>query len=208
MAGIQIQNGLVQFYGNAAGYVENGKAVVDPLFRCDELQDYLTKKQELEVQWTDGVYDRLASQITALGPGLPASVDADSEGSVPLESEPANRLHIPRSCRIYQLKPNVDVMMKFIGYDDLLKKFGDPDPKNYLLVYDGQIETEDLDEIYEKFNVGQPSGFQGHSLSISDVIELYDEAGSSCHYVDRFGFRDIEFQPPAQQNGQRLNETL
>ncbi|OCN03312.1 hypothetical protein A7X67_13235 [Clostridium sp. W14A] len=208
MAGIQIQNGLVQFYGNAAGYVENGKAVVDPLFRCDELQDYLTKKQELEVQWTDGVYDRLASRSIVSSPELPATDVADSEGSVPLESEPANRLRIPRSCRIYQLKPNVDVMMKFIGYDDLLKKFGAPDPKNYSLVYDGQIETEDLDEIYEKFNVGRPSGFQGHSLSISDVIELYDEAGSSCHYVDHFGFRDIEFQTPAQQNGQRLNETI
>ena len=30
---------------------------------------------------------------------------------------------------------------------------------------------------------------------MSDVVELYDEVGSSFHYVDRFGFQQIDFEP-------------
>ena len=87
------------------------------------------------------------------------------------------------------------------------KSFGEPDPANYLVAYDGQLETNDLDAIYEKFNLSPPSGFHGHSLSISDVIELYDGTESAFHYVDRFGFQEISFQPPKQEqkNGQNLN---
>jgi hypothetical protein len=33
---------------------------------------------------------------------------------------------------------------------------------------------------------------------MSDVLELYDENGSSFHYCDRFGFEEISFAPPAQ----------
>jgi len=97
----------------------------------------------------------------------------------------------------------VDVMMKFIGYEELAQRFGEPDPENYSLVYDGQIETNDLEAIWTKFNTSRPPGYSGHSLSMSDVVELYDHAGSEFHYVDRFGFRQIGFdgQGPQQAQG-------
>jgi hypothetical protein len=185
MSGISIKNDRIKFYGNTAGYVENGKAVVDPMFHCEELKDYLTDKIRLEVQWTNGVFDRLAS-------GKP-----DLDGNAP----------ILKNCRIHQLKPDVDIMMKFIGYDELLERFGEPNPDNYQAVYDGQLETNSLDAIYEKFNLNHPPDYKGHSLSMSDVIELYDNNGSSFHYVDRLGFKEIAFQPPEQeqQNGQTMN---
>lgn len=184
MNGVGIKNHRVLFYGNTAGYIENNKAIVDPMFHCEELKDYLTEKQGLEIEWTNGVYDRLA------GGRL------DPDGNAP----------VLKNCRIHQLKPDVDVMMKFIGYDELLERFGEPNPDNYKVVYDGQIETNDLDAIYEKFNLDHPPGYQGHSLSMSDVVELYDQNGSSFHYVDRFGFREIAFQPPEQeqQHGQTM----
>jgi len=50
-----------------------------------------------------------------------------------------------------------------------------------------------LEEIYTKFNTEHPLGFKGHSLSMSDVMELYDTVNSEFHYVDQFGFKDIEF---------------
>jgi hypothetical protein len=34
---------------------------------------------------------------------------------------------------------------------------------------------------------------------MSDVIELYDDTGSTFHYVDRFGFKEVSFQPPEQE---------
>jgi len=90
-------------------------------------------------------------------------------------------------------------MMKFIGYDELLERFGEPDPNNYQAVYDGEVETNNLDELFAKFNLNHPPGYEGHSLSMSDVVELYDSSGSTFHYVDRFGFKEISFQPPEQE---------
>ena len=184
MRGISIKNDRIMFYGNSAGYIEGEKAVVDTMFQCEELKDYLTKGRKLEVRWTNGVYDKLANS------------NPDIDGSIP----------ILKSCRIYQLKPDVNVLMKFIGYDELTKNFGEPKPENYKVVYDGQLETNDLDAIYEKFNINHPEGFSGHSLSISDVIELYDSSGSIFHYVDSFGFKEIDFKPPEQeyQNSQGM----
>jgi len=34
---------------------------------------------------------------------------------------------------------------------------------------------------------------------MSDVVELYDGLGSSFHYVDRFGFKEISFRSPEQE---------
>lgn len=186
MNGISIKNQRILFYGNTAGYIENAKAIVDPMFHCEELKDYLTEKQGLEIQWTNGVFDRLAS-------GRP-----DPDGNTP----------ILKNCRIHQLKPDVDIMMKFIDYDEMTKRFGEPNPENYKVVYDGQLETNDLDAIYEKFNLDHPPGYQGHSLSMSDVIELYDQNGSAFHYVDRFGFKEIAFQSSEQEQQHGHTMTL
>lgn len=181
MKNIDIKNGIISYYGNTAGYVEDGKAVVDPMFKNDELTAYLAEKQNLSVEWTNGVYDRLMS----------GAVESTDRNAAPL-----------KSCRIWQLKPDSDIMIRFIGYEDLINRGnGEPDPANYQTVYDGQIGTNNLDVIYMRFNIEHPHGFEGHSLSMSDVIELYDESGSQFHYVDTFGFREISFggQEPEQE---------
>jgi len=177
MNNIQMKNDLILYYGNKAGYIDNGKAVVDPLFRKDELRSYLTEKEGLELEWRNGTYERLA------------------DGKLDLEGN----LQVLKKCRVHQLKPDVDVMMKFIGYDELMERFGEPDPENYQVVYDGEVETNDLEELYAKFNLDHPPGYEGHSLSMSDVVELYDDSGSSFHYVDRFGFKEVSFQAPEQE---------
>lgn len=177
MSGIQIKNDRILYYGNTAGYIEKGKAVVDPMFENDELKAYLSNTKGLDVEWKSGVYERLA------------------EGKFGSESN----AQLLKKCRVWQLRPDVDPMMKFIGYDELLERFGEPDPDNYRMVFDGEVDTNDLDELFAKFNLTHPSGYEGHSLSMSDVIELYDKSGSSFHYVDRFGFKEIPFQPPEQE---------
>lgn len=177
MKGIQIKNNRIFYYGNTAGYIENGKAIVDPLFQNQELSDYLTKNQGLELEWRNGTFSRLA------------------EGKL----DPEGNLQILKRCRVYQLRPDADVMMKFIGYDKMKERFGEPDPANYMTVYDGEVETNDLEELFAKFNLDHPPGYEGHSLSMSDVVELYDGSGSSFHYVDRSGFREISFQEPEQE---------
>ena len=179
MKGIEIRHNYLYYYGNPAGYISGmGSAVVDNMFRAAELENWFAK-HGLDPQWMDGVYDRLSNGDSA----------QMGEPPVPL-----------KSCRIWQLKPDVDVMMKFIGYEEMTRRFGELNPENYDPVYDGQIETNDLEEIWTKFNNQHPHGYTGYSLSMSDIIELYDHTGSEFHYVDRFGFRQISFD--GQESGQ------
>lgn len=179
---IHIENGIIMYYGNLAGRVENGRAIVDPMFRGTELDDFLNKQKNVrEVKWTEGVFDRLTS----------GNVDT-------------SKVRELKNCRVWQLKPDVDIYMKFIGYDQLLQRFGPPNPDNYQMVFEGEVETNDLEALYAKFNLAKPPGYMGHSLSISDVLELYDENGSAFHYVDRVGFQQVDFAPSALQMGQNL----
>ena len=49
-----------------------------------------------------------------------------------------------------------------------------------------------LENLYEKFNVGRPEDFYGHSLSVSDVVMLRQNGIVSAHYVDSVGFTPLE----------------
>lgn len=176
MPGITLEGGLISYYGNPAGYTEKNMALVDSVFRCDELTVWL-KSWSLTPIWTDGVLEwLLAGERTGCG-----------ENAAPL-----------KNVRIWQLDTHVDVRMKFIGYAEMLRQFGEPCRSDYRIAYDGQLDTNDLERIYERFSARQPPGFSGHPLSMSDVIELYDEAGSVFYYVDRSAFRQIDFEPREQ----------
>ena len=91
------------FYGNPVGYVKADTAVVDEMFRTDELNQYLSR-MNLTPRWEDGIFDRLVS------------------GEVTGEELAQSR----KGCRIWQLKKDVDVAMRFIGYEDQVRKFGEP----------------------------------------------------------------------------------
>jgi len=182
---VRIENGIIMYYGSRAGRVEDGCAVADPMFRGDELCRFLEGHQQIrEVRWVDGMFDRLMA--------------GGQEGAA------AQAL---KNVRVWQLKPDVDVYMKFIGYEEMCRKFGPPDQENYRAVYDGAAQTIDLEALYRKFgNDGSalPASYKGHSLSMSDVLELYDNAGSSFYYVDRVGFQEIGFAAPQQAQGQTM----
>lgn len=166
MQAIQIsKEGVVEYYGNRAGYIKDNIAIMDEMFRRDEVEQYLTGENGMNVIWKNGIYDSLAQGKTA---------DAT----------------LLKHCRIHQLKPDVDVRMKFISYAELQNRgFGNPDMSNYKIVFDGSLGTNNLEKIYELLNREErPETYAGYSLSQSDVIELYDEDGSEFYYVDSYGF--------------------
>ena len=169
------KDGIIEYYGNKAGFVREQTAAVDTMFKRKELEDYLHRDCGLDVIWKDGIYDSLASGKT------------ENEDVV-----------ILKQCRIHQLKPETDVRIKFIGYEDLQKRgFGKPSLDNYRIVYDGDIGTNDLEEIYRKLNQPElPESYSGYSLSTSDIIELYDEESSELYYVDKQGFVKLEKDAP------------
>lgn len=179
MSGITLQNGLITYYGNPAGYIEKNAAVVDSSFQTDELSAWL-QSRSLAPRWTDGVMERLLAGERLAG---------NAEAAAPL-----------KNVRVWQLRPETDVYQKFISLEETLEKFGEPSPEDYRVAYDGQLGTNDLEAIYTRCNVDHPPGYEGHSLSMSDVVELYDESGSEFHYCDRFGFQQIGFHArgPAQ----------
>ncbi|MCD8397605.1 MAG: DUF3849 domain-containing protein [Lachnospiraceae bacterium] len=63
---------------------------------------------------------------------------------------------------------------------------------DYRLVYGGILQpTENLDTLYEKFNIGRPDDFKGHSLSVSDVVLLKRGGEAKAHYVNSVGFKEL-----------------
>lgn len=183
MSGIEIKNGCIVYYGNPAGYIKEDKATVDKMFQSEEFEEWLNEKR-LIPNWTDGVFEKLS------------------------KGEKISELHKDikplKNVRIWQLKADSDFDLRFKSYEEVLKLSGEPSMKNYETVYDGELETNDLESIYTKFNMEHPNGFKGHSLSISDVVELYDESGSEFHYVDRIGFQKIGFAKQQLEHGMTL----
>lgn len=63
--------------------------------------------------------------------------------------------------------------------------------KDYELVYEGEIEAEDtyeaLEDLFRIFNVKRPEDFKGHSLSVSDIVEL----DGKYYYCDNVNWTDI-----------------
>ncbi len=172
MGGIEMKNGLIVYYGNPAGYLKENEATVDTMFQSKEFEEWLSDKK-FNTNWTEGVFERLSK--------------GEKLGNPLVESSPL------KNVRIWQLKTDSDLELRFRGYDEVLKVSGEPSNSNYDVVFDGELETNDLESIYTKFNMDHPSDFIGHSLSISDVVELYDDNGSEFHYVDQFGFKEIGF---------------
>ena len=98
--------------------------------------------------------------------------------------------------RIYQIIPELDAHhIKFMGSADMRRHYGDIVPAEiYGCVYNGDLQTQDLEEVFKLFNTERPTGYKGHSLSVSDVVEQEDDCGN-CRffYCDVFGFQEVRF---------------
>ena len=100
-----------------------------------------------------------------------------------------------RRIRIYQLKQDSPLLMRFISLAEREKRdFEKPKEKEYALVYEGEMDTFSLENVWEKFGRRVPRDFEGHALSISDVVEFSEEEVSRYFYVEPKGFAEIVFK--------------
>ena len=81
---------------------------------------------------------------------------------------------------------------------DTLERFQhskEVDPVLYDRVYDGKLDCNSLETIYQKFNVDHPADYKGRSLSVSDVVEIRgsDTLNPGFYFVDSVGFKTISF---------------
>ena len=92
--------------------------------------------------------------------------------------------------KVYQIDEKFDRHnIGFRSYDSVMKTVGRVDPSIYKTVYNGNIDAENLEEIYTICNDDHPVGYNGHSMSVGDVVELED---GSCHFCDSFGFNELK----------------
>lgn len=153
---------LIHQGGIPIGYFDGDTAVVDEAF------------------WTGETSRSFAYRGTKMRfePGLAKKLKAEEE-----------KKPLPRKVRVHQVKPQAAPEKKFICYALLYQRFGGICPEDYQVVFDGQLDTDDLNRLYDAFNEPPlPKGYTGHRLSVSDVVELYDESGSAFWYLDEEGF--------------------
>ena len=110
-----------------------------------------------------------------------------------------------RRVRVYQLKADIDPAKKFLPYARLYQQYGGISPEDYAVVFDGQLDTDEPNGLYERFNASQlPKGYTGHRLSVSDILELYDKGKGVFWYLDTDGFIQVEMET---KKGGMLSET-
>ena len=106
--------------------------------------------------------------------------------------------------KIYQLIGYPEHRTLMFASMHFLRKQGIlPERRNYRCVYNGELtpELEDPDEVFRKFNLDIPKDFDGHSLSVSDVIVYEKEGKITALYVDSYGFEELDdFCPPTDNN--------
>ena len=102
---------------------------------------------------------------------------------------------------IFQLREDMEDndLIRFASYNFLEKMGVKPTLNRYQEVYRGTLtELEDarsdsiLEKLYEKFNLRIPEDFRGHSLSVSDVVELNLDGERIFYFVDSIGFQKLK----------------
>lgn len=99
---------------------------------------------------------------------------------------------------IYQINPDRDENnVAFLNYENLERFQGSAELRSeiYDKVFEGEVECGTLEEVYQMFNLDHPDGYQGRSLSVSDVVEVVGEEKSTFHFCDSIGFREVDFDP-------------
>ena len=100
--------------------------------------------------------------------------------------------------KIYQIDQAKDAKhAKFQGLKDL-RQFGIDGVHSeiYNEVFDGEVDCKTLENIYELFNLDHPPTHRGHSLSVSDVVEITENSNNylrGCFFCDSVGFESIDF---------------
>ncbi len=102
------------------------------------------------------------------------------------------------SFAIFQVKSGANYRdYHFASVKELEHRGKGIDRENYNLIYVNELQnvanvTTALDKLYLDFNHDKPDGFIGHSLSLSDIIAIKLNGVISCHYVDSFGFKEVD----------------
>ena len=113
-----------------------------------------------------------------------------------LEREQAFLSHEGSCFAIYQESRNDPQNVRFMNLDWLQSHNLAVDRSNYDLIYTAPLNgsgstMEQLETLYEQFNLQKPVDFHSPSLSVSDIVAIKQDGKVSCHYCDSVGFTEI-----------------
>ena len=102
-----------------------------------------------------------------------------------------------RDCfAIYQVSRDDPQNVRFMNLDWLKSHDISIDRSNYDLIYTAPLREsgtvpEQLEKLYEQFNLQKPVDFHSPSMSVSDIVAIKQDGKVSCHYCDSVGFTQI-----------------
>ena len=102
-----------------------------------------------------------------------------------------------RDCfAIYQVSCDDPQNVRFMNLDWLKSHDISIDRSNYDLIYTAPLREsgtvpEQLEKLYEQFNLQKPTDFHSPSMSVSDIVAIKQDGKVSCHYCDSVGFTQI-----------------
>ncbi len=169
----EYRNGVFYYYGNPAACAEGDRVLLEEMFHKEDLLNFVRERTGMQVEVRSGVMKALCSQ----------------------EGEPVTGMKVKSlGVKIWQLRQDAPFEKRFItlyGRED--RGYGKPRREEYEAVYEGEVEKFDLEDVWERFARCVPADFQGHALSVSDIVELTDGEASRFFYVESDGFAEIEF---------------
>jgi len=98
---------------------------------------------------------------------------------------------------IYQINYERDKnRVKFDSLKNTAEHAEKVDPAIYDLVYEGNVDCKNLEDVFSMFNIEAPITHRGHSLSVSDVVKIKENEANylkGCFFCDSIGFEKIDF---------------
>ena len=86
--------------------------------------------------------------------------------------------------------------VRFMNLDWLQSHNLSVNRNSYDLIYTAPLNSsgstmEQLETLYEQFNLQKPVDFHSPSMSVSDIVAIKQDGKVSCHYCDSVGFTQI-----------------
>ena len=100
------------------------------------------------------------------------------------------------SFAIYQVRRADPQNVRFMNLNWLQSHNLAVDRKNYDLIYTAPLHgtgstMEQLEKLYEQFNLHKPADFHSPSMSVSDIVAIRQNGQVSCYYCDSVGFTEV-----------------
>ena len=102
--------------------------------------------------------------------------------------------------RIYQINLERDIDRIAFESLDRLERYqgsGEINSSIYDKVYEGEVEADNLEDVFRVFNLEHPEDYRGRSLSVSDIVEVVESQSvkAGFYFCDSVGFKEVEFDP-------------